>query len=61
VIGSGVLGVDRKSAVKEVGDVHSESAGEQQQVGVARVGDGVLVPLDGAPLYSHAVGKLILG
>ena len=41
--------------------MHSESAGEQQQVGVARVGDGVLVPLDGAPLYSHAVGKLILG
>ena len=56
VIGLDVLSVDNDSAVEEVGDGHSQRAGEQQQVGVAGVCDRVLVALDRPPLNPHPVG-----
>ena len=56
VIGRTVLSVDDDSTIQEVGDVHSQRAGEQQQVGIPGIGHRVLVPLDRPPLDPHTVG-----
>lgn len=39
----------------------TESVSDEQQIRIARVGDRVLVALDGPPLDSHPVGQLVLG
>lgn len=46
--------------MQEVGDVDAQSVGDEQQVRILRIPDGVLVALDRPPIDAGEVRELLL-